>query len=193
MADDNESQISDVPSMTNAAASEVHEQFWRTEADRVRMSVTAAQGAVPRGAFGGVGGNAPANPQGEARENVPANPRGDQDARLDAQIDALARQDAQIDVLMAAVTALTAQGAAGPAHARHRTKHPRPKGSRWHKTPRILYLTTPVLFYGKCKAGKSIPPNAFLMELEARQTRHGWEPSMLLRFVKWCLRGEAAL
>jgi hypothetical protein len=30
------------------------------------------------------------------------------------------------------------------------------------------------------------------MELEARQTRHGWEPSMLLRFVKSCLRGEAA-
>jgi hypothetical protein len=56
-----------------------------------------------------------------------------------------------------------------------------------------LSLTSPVLFYGKCKDGKSIPPNAFLMELEARQTRHGWEPSMLLRFVKSCLRGEAAL
>jgi hypothetical protein len=50
-----------------------------------------------------------------------------------------------------------------------------------------------VLFYGKCKDGKSIPPNAFLMELKARQTRHGWEPSMLLRFVKSCLRGKAAL
>jgi hypothetical protein len=56
-----------------------------------------------------------------------------------------------------------------------------------------LSLTTPVLFYGKCKDGKSIPPNAFLMELEARETRHGWEPSMLLRFVKLCLRGKAAL
>jgi hypothetical protein len=56
-----------------------------------------------------------------------------------------------------------------------------------------LSLTTPVLFYEKCKDGKSIPPNAFLMELEARQTRHGWEPSMLLRFVKSCLRGKAAL
>jgi hypothetical protein len=56
-----------------------------------------------------------------------------------------------------------------------------------------LSLAMPVLFYGKCKDGKSIPPNAFLMELKARQTRHGWEPSMLLRFVKSCLRGEAAL
>jgi hypothetical protein len=56
-----------------------------------------------------------------------------------------------------------------------------------------LSLTTPVLFYGNRKDGKSIPPNAFLMELEARQTRHGWEPSMLLQFVKSCLRGEAAL
>jgi hypothetical protein len=50
-----------------------------------------------------------------------------------------------------------------------------------------------VLFYGRCKDGKSIPTNAFLMELEARLTRHGWEPSMLLCFVKSCLRGEAAL
>jgi hypothetical protein len=52
-----------------------------------------------------------------------------------------------------------------------------------------------VLFYGKCKDGILFAswPNAFLMELEARQTRHGWEPSMLLRFVKACLRGEAAL
>jgi hypothetical protein len=55
-----------------------------------------------------------------------------------------------------------------------------------------LSLTTPVLFYGKCKDGKRIPPNAFLMELEARHTRHGWEPRRLLRFVKSCLRGEAA-
>jgi hypothetical protein len=57
-----------------------------------------------------------------------------------------------------------------------------------------LSLTTPVLFYGKCKDGKSIPPNAaFLMELEARQTRHGREPSMLLRFVKSCLRGVRSM
>jgi hypothetical protein len=50
-----------------------------------------------------------------------------------------------------------------------------------------------VLFYRRCKDGKSILPNTFLMELEARQTRHGWKPSMLLRLVKFCLRGEAAL
>ena len=53
-------------------------------------------------------------------------------------------------------------------------------------------LTTPVLFYGRCKDGKGIPPNAFLMELESRQTRHDWEPEQLLRFVKSCLRGESA-
>ena len=53
-------------------------------------------------------------------------------------------------------------------------------------------LTTPVLFYGRCKDGKGIPPNSFLMELESRQTRHDWEPAQLLRFVKSCLRGEAA-
>jgi hypothetical protein len=75
MADDNESQISDVPNMTDAAASEVHEQFRRTGADRVRLAAAAAQGAVPRGMVGdprgpvgGVGGNAPANPQGKPEE-----------------------------------------------------------------------------------------------------------------------------
>jgi hypothetical protein len=60
MADiDNESQISDVPNLTEAAASEVHEQFRRTEAERVRVTA-AAQGAIlhgmvgdPRGAVGG--------------------------------------------------------------------------------------------------------------------------------------------
>jgi hypothetical protein len=78
MADDKESQISDVPNLTDAAASEVHEQFRRTEVERVRMAAAAAQGAVPRGAVGGVGGNTSANPQREAGGNVPANPRGDQ-------------------------------------------------------------------------------------------------------------------
>jgi hypothetical protein len=193
MADDNESQSSDVPSMTDAAALEVHEQFWRAEANRVRMAAAAAQGAVPRGAVGGVGGNAPANPQGEAGGNVPANPCGDQDAGQDAQIDALARRDARIDVLMAAVTALTAQVVAGPAHAQAPPEAPAAQGVQMAQNTQELSLTTPVLFYGKCKDGKSIPPNAFLMELEVRQTRHGWEPSMLLRFVKLCLRGEAAL
>jgi hypothetical protein len=128
MADDNECQISDVPNMTDAAASEVHEQFRRIEAERVRIAAAAAQGAVPRGAVGGVEGNTPANPQGEAGGNVPANPRGDQDAGRDAQIDALARRDAQIDVLMAAVTALTSQGAAGPAHVQAPPEAPAAQG-----------------------------------------------------------------
>jgi hypothetical protein len=56
----NESQISDVPNLTEAAASEVHEQFQRTEAERVRMAATA-QGAIPRGMVedprGAVGGS----------------------------------------------------------------------------------------------------------------------------------------
>jgi hypothetical protein len=202
MADDNESQISDVPNLTDAAASEVHEQFQRTETERVRMAAAAAQGAVPRGMVGdprgavrGVGGPAPANPQGEDGGNVQANLRGDQDAGRDTQINALARRDAQIDVLMAAVTALTSQGAAGPgqAHGQAPPEAPAAQGVQMAQNTQELSLTTPVLFYGKCKDGKSIPPNAFLMELEERQTRHGWEPSMLLRFVKSCLRGKSTL
>jgi hypothetical protein len=94
MADiDDDSQISDVPNLTEASASEVHEQFWRTEAERVRLAA-AAQGAISRGmvedprvavggAIGGVGGDAPANPRGENGENGQANVqarlRGDQD------------------------------------------------------------------------------------------------------------------
>jgi hypothetical protein len=129
---------------------------------------TASQGA---GATGGAGGS------------VTENPRGDPDGRLAAQIGAL----------MAAVTALTAaQGAAVTAQA-PTEEPPAAEGVQMAQNTQELSLTTPVLFYGKCKDGKSIRPNAFLMELEARQTRHGWEPSMLLRFVKSCLRGKAAL
>jgi hypothetical protein len=197
MADiDNDRQISDVPNLTETSASEVHEQFRRTEAERVRLAA-AAQGAIPRGAVGdprgavgGVGGDAPANPRGENGENsqanIQANLRGDQDDR----------QDAQIEVLVAAVRALTAaQGAGGlgPAHGQAPPEAPAAQGVQMAQNTQELSLTMPVLFYGKCKDGKSIPPNAFLMELKARQTRHGWEPSMLLRFVKSCLRGEAAL
>jgi hypothetical protein len=47
MADETESQISDVPNLTEASA-EVHEQFQRTEAERVRLAA-ATQGAIPRG------------------------------------------------------------------------------------------------------------------------------------------------
>jgi hypothetical protein len=90
--DDDQSQISDVPNLTEAAVQEVHEQFRRAEA--VRMAgAPASQGA---GATGGAGGS------------ITENPHGDPDRRLAAQIDAL----------MAAVTALTAaQGAAVTAQA----------------------------------------------------------------------------
>jgi hypothetical protein len=50
-----------------------------------------------------------------------------------------------------------------------------------------LSLTTPVLFYGKCKDGKSIPPNAFLRG-ETDTKRMGAQYA-----VKSCLRGESAL
>jgi hypothetical protein len=102
----------------------------------------------------------------------------------------------QIEVLMTAVRALTtAQGAGGmgPAHGQAPPEAPAAQGVQMAQNTQELSLTTPVLFYGKCKDGKSIPPNAFLMELEARQTRHGWEPSMLLCFAKSYLRGKAAL
>jgi hypothetical protein len=97
-------------------------------------------------------------------------------------------------LMMTTLRALsTAQGAGGMGPAHGQAPPEAAQGVQMAQNTQELSLTTPVLFYGKCKDGKSIPPNAFLMELEARQTRHGWEPSMLLRFVKSCLRGEAAL
>jgi hypothetical protein len=75
---------------------------------------------------------------------------------------------------MAAVRALTAaQGAGGmgPAHGQAPPEAPAAQGVQMAQNTQELSLTTPVLFYGKCKDWKSIPPNAFLMELEARQTR----------------------
>jgi hypothetical protein len=104
MADVNdESQTSDAPNLTETAAAEVHKQFRRTEAERVRMAA-AAQGAIPRGAVVGVG---EVGENGQA--NVQASLPGEQDGR----------RDAQIEVLMAAVRVLkVAQGAGGlgPAH-----------------------------------------------------------------------------
>jgi hypothetical protein len=78
---------------------------------------------------------------------------------------------------MAAVRALTAThgaGGVGPAHGQAPPEAPAAQGVQMAQNTQELSLTTPVLFYGKCKDVKSIPPNAFLMELEARQTRHGW-------------------
>jgi hypothetical protein len=177
MADiDDDSQISDVPNLTEASASEVHEQFRKKEAERVRLAA-AAQRAIPSGmvgdprgavggTVGGVGGDAPANPRGENGENsqanVQANLRGDQDDR----------RDARIEVFMAAVRALTAAqgaGGVGPAHGQAPPEAPAAQGVQMAQNTQELSLTTRVLFYGKCKDGKSIPPNAFLMELEARR------------------------
>jgi hypothetical protein len=103
-----------------------------------------------------------------------------------------AQMELQMDAFLKVIATLTAnQGAAaavdGPAAPAAA------QGVQMAQNTQELSLTTPVLFYGRCKDGKSIPSNAFLMELEGRQTRHGWEPSMLLRFAKSCLRGEAAL
>jgi hypothetical protein len=105
----------------------------------------------------------------------------------------IAQMELQTNALLTAITALTAaQGAAATAQALPAAR-PADQGVQMAQNTQELSLTTPVLFYGKCKDGKSIPPNVFLMELEARQTRHGLEPSMLLCFVKSCLRVQAAL
>jgi CheY-specific phosphatase CheX len=95
----------------------------------------------------------------------------------------------QTNAFLKAIAALTANQVAAAAVEALPDAQVVPMAQNTQK----LSLTTPVLFYGRFKDGKSIPPNAFLMELKARQTRHGWEPSMLLRFVKSCLRGGAAL
>jgi hypothetical protein len=135
------------------------------------------------GAVGGGGGDAQAVP------------RGDDLREENSQIrDENAQMRNEIAVMMTNMRALAeAQGAdrRGPAHGQALPEAA--QGVQMAQNTQELLLTTPVLFYRRCKDGKSIPPNAFLMELEARQTRHGWEPSMLLRFVKSCLRGEAAL
>jgi hypothetical protein len=173
---DEQSPISDTPNLADAQTlQEIHNQFQRAEASR-QAGATASRGA---GATGGAG------------ENVTENPRWDLDGRMIAQM------ELQTNALLAAIMALTAaQGAAAAAQAPPAAAPAAPpaaQGVQMAQNTQELSLTTPVLFYRKCKDGKSIPPNAFLMELKARQTRHGWEPSMLLRFVKSCLRGEAAL
>jgi hypothetical protein len=69
---------------------------------------------------------------------------------------------------MTAVRALTAQ-----AHGQAPPEATADQGVQMAQNTQELPLTTPELFYGKCKDGKSIPLNVFLMDLEARQTRHG--------------------
>jgi hypothetical protein len=101
----------------------------------------------------------------------------------------IAQMELQTNSFLKAIAVLTRnQGAAAAVEA-----PPTDQVGQMAQNTQELFLTTLVLFYGRCKDGKSIPPNPFLMELEARQTRHGWEPSILLRFVKSCLRSKAAL
>jgi hypothetical protein len=115
-------------------------------------------------AAGGPGVPQGAGATGGAGGNVAENPRVDLDRRMIAQM------ELQTNAFLKAITALTAnQGAAAAVEA-----PPAAQGVQMAQNTQELSLTTPVLFYG-------------------RQTRHGWEPSMLLRFVKSCLRGKAAL
>jgi hypothetical protein len=81
----------------------------------------------------------------------------------------IAQMELQTNAFLKVIAALTAnQGAAAVVKG-----PPAAQGVPMAQNTQELSLTTPVLFYGRCKDGKSICPNAFLMELEARQTRHG--------------------
>jgi hypothetical protein len=155
----------------------------RTKSEGIRHCAANPTTKGTPEAAGGSGVPQGAGATGGAGGNVTENPRGDLDGRMIAQM------KLQTNAFLKAIAALTAnQGAAAPVKAPLAAQ-----GVQMAQNTQELSLTTPVLFYGRCKDGKSILPNAFLMELEARQTRQGWEPSMFLRFVKSCLRGEAAL
>jgi hypothetical protein len=67
----------------------------------------------------------------------------------------------------------TTQGAGGMGPAHGQAQPEAAQGVQMAQNTQELSLTTPVLFYGKCNDGKRIPPNTFLMELEARHTCHG--------------------
>jgi hypothetical protein len=184
---DGPNQIPDVPNFADAQI--IRDQIQRDQRhpdahQAPEVIPEAAGGAgVPQGAVREVGAR-----QGAGGENVAENPRGDLDmarwmkAQMELQMDAFLKAIARLTANQGAAAA--AEGPAAPAAA---------QGVQMAQNTQELSLTTPVLFYGRCKDGKSIPPNTFLMELEERQTSHGWEPSMLLRFVKSYLRGEAAL
>jgi hypothetical protein len=176
MADD----LSPIPYVPNFANEQIlHDKIRRNQRHLAAHLATggtpeaAGESGVPQGAgaTGGAGGN------------VTEIPRGDLDGRTIAQM------ELQTNAFLKAIAAFTAnQVAAAAVEAL-----PNAQGVPMAQNTQELSLTTPVLFYGRFKDRKSILPNAFLMELEARQTRHGWEPSMLLRFVKSCLRSKAAL
>jgi hypothetical protein len=173
-------KLSPIPDIPNFADEQILQDKIRR--NQRHLAAHLATEGTPEAA-GGPGVPQGAGATGGAGGNVTENPRGDLDGRMIAQM------ELQTNAFLKAITALTAnQGAAAAVEA-----PPAAQGVQMAQNTQELSLTTPVLFYGRCKDGKSILPNAFLMELEARQTRHGWEPSMLLRFVKSCLRGKAAL
>jgi hypothetical protein len=134
---DEQSPIPDIPNFADAQI--LQDELRRTEAAR-RAGAPAPRGA---GATGGAGGN------------VTENPQGDLDGRMIAQM------ELQTNAFLKAIAVLTAaQGAAAAAQA-----PPAAQGVQMAQNTQELSLTTPVLFYGRCKDGKSIPPNAFLMKL----------------------------
>jgi hypothetical protein len=134
--------------------------------DQAHRDTNPLDNATPEGAVGGAGA-----PQG-AVEGAGA-PNGD----LDMTRWMKAQMEVQTDVFLKAIAALTATQ--GAATAKGQAAPEAAQGVQMAQNTQALSLTTPVLFYGRCKDGKSIPPNAFLMELEARQTRHGWEGHMI--------------
>jgi hypothetical protein len=148
------------------------------------ISEVAGGAGAPQGAVGGARA-----PQGAVGGGGTENPRGD----LNMTRWMKAQMEVQTDALLKAIAALTANKGAAATAAEGQAAPAAAQGDQMAQNTQEVSPTMPVLFYGRCKDGKSIPPNAFLMELEARQTRHGWEQSMLLRLVKSCLRGEAVL
>jgi hypothetical protein len=95
----------------------------------------------------------------------------------------IAQIELQMNALLADIMALSAAQVAAATGQALPAALPAAQVVQIAQNTQELPVTTPVLFYRKCKDGKSIPPNVFLMDLEARQTRQAWEPSMLLCFV----------
>jgi hypothetical protein len=70
----------------------------------------------------------------------------------------------QTDALLKAIATITAnQGAAAAVDGP--VAPAASQGVEMAQNTQELSLTTPVLFYGRCKDGKCIPPNALLMEI----------------------------
>jgi hypothetical protein len=143
-----------IPEIGNFAYAQIlRDQIQRDQAHRdanpLANAIPEAAGGVraPQGAVGGA-----------------ENPRGDLNmtrwmkAQMEVQTDAFVKAIAALTATQGA-TATAAKGQAAPAAA---------QGVQMAQNTQELSLTTPVLFYGRCRDGKSIPPNAFLMELEGQ-------------------------